>query len=79
MYAQRPFKVEDAGAAFDLIARYGFATLITVDGGRAVVSQLPMLADRERRVLRGHLARANPHAALIDGAACVAVFTGANA
>lgn len=79
MYAPRAFKVEDAGAAFDLIARYGFATLVTVDCGKAVVSQLPMLADRERRVLRGHLARANPHSALVGGRTHLVVFSGADA
>lgn len=79
MYAPRAFKVEDAEAAFDFVARNGFATLIAVDGGGPVVSHLPMLADRRRGVLRGHLARANPHAALIDGRRQTAVFTGADA
>jgi transcriptional regulator len=79
MYAPRAFKVEDAEATFDFVARNGFATLIAVEGGGAVVSHLPLLADRRRGVLRGHLARANPHAALIDGRRQTAVFMGADA
>lgn len=79
MYAPAAFRIDDADAAFDFIERYGFATLAVVDGAQAVLSQIPMLADRARRVLRGHLARANPHAALIDGRRQTAVFTGPNA
>jgi len=79
MYAPSSFRVDDPAAAFELIDRFGFATLITVKDGRSVVSHLPMIADAERRVLRGHLARANSHSALIDGARHLAVFAGANA
>jgi transcriptional regulator len=79
MYTPSAFRVEDPQAAFGLIDRFGFATLITVKEGRSVVSHLPMIADAERRVLRGHLARANPHSALIDGARHLAVFIGENA
>ena len=79
MYTPSAFRVDDPQAAFGLIDRFGFATLITVKEGRCVVSHLPMIADAGRRVLRGHLARANPHSALIDGEAHLAVFTGENA
>ncbi len=79
MYAPAAFKIDDADAAFNFVDRNGFATLIAVDGERPVISQLPMLADRARFVLRGHLARANPHAALIDGRRQTAVFHGPDA
>ena len=79
MYAPSFFKVDDAEAAFDFVARNGFATLIAVDDGRPVISHLPMLADIRRGVLRGHLARANPHSAMLDGRRHLAVFVGANA
>lgn len=79
MYTPPAFRNEDARAAFDLIGEYGFATLITIEGGAAVVSHLPMIGDAEKGVLRGHLARANPHSALLEGRRHLAAFVGANA
>lgn len=79
MYTPAAFRNDDRTAAFDLIDTYGFATLITIDAGGAVVSHLPMIGDAAKGVLRGHLARANPHAALIDGRTHLAAFVGANA
>lgn len=79
MYTPRAFRSDDQRAAFGLIGIFGFATLITIDGDRPAVSHLPMIADPERRVLRGHLARANPHASLLEGRRHLAVFVGANA
>ncbi len=79
MYTPPAFRNDDPQAAFDLIARHGFATLITIDDSRPVISHLPMIADPVRRVLRGHLARANPHAGRIDGRRHTAIFIGADA
>lgn len=79
MYTPAAFKNGDPQAAYDLIDRYGFATLITVEPGGAVVSHLPMIGDVTNGALRGHLARANPHAALLEGRRHLAVFVGANA
>jgi transcriptional regulator len=79
MVAPSAFRVADETAAFDFVARTGFATLVTIDDGRPLASHLPMLVDRRRRVLRGHLARANPQAGLIGGRRHLAVFLGANA
>lgn len=79
MYTPPVFRNEDAQAAFGLIGEYGFATLITIEGGAAVISHLPMIGDVEKSVLRGHLARANPHSALLDGRRHLAAFVGANA
>lgn len=78
MYAPPAFRI-DSDAAFDLIDNYGFATLITADAGRLSISHLPMFADQKRKILRGHLARANPHAALLDGRRHIAVFAGPDA
>jgi transcriptional regulator len=76
MYRPPPYRIEDDAAAFRLISEWAFATLVTVHDGAAHFSQLPMIADAERRVLRGHLARANAHGGLIDGARANALFTG---
>jgi len=76
MYRPPAYRIDDAAAAFRLIADWAFATLATVHDGAVQISQLPMIADEAKRVLRGHLARANPHAARIDGARATALFTG---
>ena len=79
MHTPAAFRSADPEAAFDLIRNYGFATLVTVEGGASVVSHLPMIGDAKKRVLRGHLARANPHSAILDGRRHLAAFSGANA
>jgi len=76
MYRPPAYRIDDDAAAYRLISEWAFATLATVHDGAARLSQLPMIADPDRRVLRGHLARANPHASLIDGAIATALFTG---
>lgn len=76
MYRPPAYRIDDAAAAFRLIADFAFATLATVHDGVVRLSQLPMIADPARRVLRGHLARANPHGGRIDGAMATALFTG---
>ena len=77
MYRPAHFRNDDDAAAFRLIGDYGFATLISAANGAPVLSQLPMIANVERCVLRGHLARGNPHAALLGGNRATALFTGA--
>ena len=77
MYAQRAFQCVDETAALALARNYNFAALLTPS--RALISHLPVMIDNERRVIRGHLARANPHAAEIDGASHTLIFTGPNA
>lgn len=76
MYRPPAYCIDDDVPAFRLISDWAFATLATVHDGKILLSQLPMIADAERRVLRGHLARANPHAALIDGVTASTLFTG---
>lgn len=76
MHTPPAFRLDDAAAAFDLIAQDGFATLITVVDGALFVSHLPMLGELGRGALRGHLARANPHAGALDGRRHLAIFTG---
>ena len=67
MYIPGAFAVEDRTALFDLIERHGFATLISVVDGVPFATHLPMLLDRERNLLLGHVARANPHWHSFDG------------
>lgn len=76
MYRPPVYRIEDDASAFRLISDWAFATLATVHDGAVQISQLPMIADEARRVLRGHLARANPHAGRLDGTRATALFTG---
>ena len=77
MYAHRAFRLDNENEALAVASEYNFATLLTPSASFA--SHLPMVVDRKRRVLRGHLARANPHTDAIDGATHLAVFTGPHA
>lgn len=80
MYAPPAFRWEDETAALQCAAEWNFGVLITAAGaGAPFVSHLPFLVDAERRVLRAHLARANPHAGCIEGGEHLAVFTGPHA
>jgi transcriptional regulator len=64
-----------------IIAAHPFATFITVHGGEARVTQIPMVF-RDEATLIGHMARANPHsAALLAETASIQAtlqFTGVN-
>ena len=62
MYAHRAFRFDNENEALAVASEYNFATLLTPSASFA--SHLPMVVDRKRRVLRGHLARANPQPTL---------------
>lgn len=79
MYSPRAFRHDESPAAFEFVARFGFATLVTIADGAPTVSHLPMIGDKAAGVLRGHLAQANPHSSLLDERRHLAVFVGANA
>jgi len=64
---------DDTAAA---LARAGFAQLVTRAPSGLIVTPLPLLYDRDRHALVGHVARANPHWHA-DGHESVAIFTGA--
>lgn len=66
----------DEGEAFDFIENYGFATVV---GPHRLATPVPLLLDRESGTLTGHLARANEHAAALDGADVLAIFQGPHA
>lgn len=79
MFTPPAFRWNDRPAAFALASDWNFALLITQGEEAPFVTHLPMLIDERRNVLRGHVARANPHGGHIDGRAHLAVFTGPNA
>ena len=64
------------------IERHDFALLVTHGAGGMIASQIPFLVERRdgRLYLLGHLARANPQCADLDGGGeALAVFTGPHA
>ncbi len=83
MYTPPAFVESDRTVQHDLIRRYRFGLLITVDDGAPVATHLPFLLDGERGpegTLIGHMARGNPHWRVFGGEALsLAVFQGPHA
>jgi transcriptional regulator len=79
MYIPTAFRADDRAALYDLIERHGFGTLVSVVDGEPFATHLPFVLDRSRGVLLGHVARANPHARALAGAAALAIFQGPHA
>jgi predicted FMN-binding regulatory protein PaiB len=78
MYTPSSFRAQDAERIFAFVDRYGFGALVSPAASGVQVSHLPFVLDRRdggETLLRGHLARANPHAEVLDGSG-VAIFTG---
>jgi transcriptional regulator len=81
MYLPAPFRESDRGTLYDFIEAHplGVITSPTVDGG-LYATHLPLWLDRERGVLEGHVARANPHSArTASGTGALVVFSGVDA
>ncbi|HEX2284554.1 MAG TPA: FMN-binding negative transcriptional regulator [Mycobacterium sp.] len=74
MYIPRQFALSDEATEAALAAG-GFAQLVTHDPSGLMVTPLPLLYDRDRHSLVGHVSRANPHWRA-DGHESVAIFTG---
>jgi transcriptional regulator len=78
MHASPLFRLTDDADLAALVAARGFAVIAVAGPGAPLIAQAPVLLDGRR--LRFHLARSNPAtAALLDGAAAVAVVPGADA
>ena len=77
MYIPKHFEENDAERLAELIEEYSFGVLVTVAGGKPFASHLPFLYDREKHVLRAHVARANPQWKHLSGAhEVLAIFGG---
>jgi transcriptional regulator len=60
IYIPEHFAEHDLARLQALVRAHNFATLVSVHQGEIRVSHLPFLLDAERRMLRAHMARANP-------------------
>ncbi|AZO41692.1 FMN-binding negative transcriptional regulator [Mesorhizobium sp. M7D.F.Ca.US.005.01.1.1] len=80
MYSKPEFAPLSRDEVFGLIEAAAFATVVTSGSQGLAVSHLPLVLDRvrgENGTLVSHLARANPHSALIaEGRETVAIFHG---
>ncbi len=89
MYVPKHFAMEDHAARVEFMRRHDFAMLVTPGPDGIAVTHLPLLVASDAAgapVLRGHVARANPHWRLFDatdatdaaagGAESLAVFAG---
>ncbi|MFN5299404.1 MAG: FMN-binding negative transcriptional regulator, partial [Planctomycetaceae bacterium] len=79
MYIPTAFRVVDRETLYDFIEQHGFATLVTASQGGPVASHVPLWLDRERQVVAGHLARANPQCDQLNGVESLAIFQGPHA
>ena len=79
MYVPQRFAAPDSEAALTVIENHGFATLVTPTGDECHISHLPLLLDREKNQLLGHVARANRHHEYLERNTSTAIFTGPHA
>lgn len=83
MYIPESFRESDPTRLRAFIAAHSFATLVSNSPGGMVATHLPLLLDGERGqngTLVGHLARANPHGAVLaEGGEALAIFHGPHA
>ena len=82
MYVPPHFVPAEQAALRELMADYGFATLISGGPSGLVASHVPVLHDPEPAPngrLIAHLARTNPHAKALEGAEVLAIFSGPHA
>jgi transcriptional regulator len=82
MYVPSHFKQEDLAAIHELMARVGFASLVTATADGMMATQVPVLCDVSEGTygtLRGHIARANPQWKTADTShEALAIFLGPN-
>lgn len=82
MYIRANHQPKNLADVHDLICRNVFATLVGMSPNGLIASHLPFMFNSERGAhgtLISHLARANPHAALLGGEGeMMVIFTGAH-
>lgn len=79
MFIPAAFRVEDCEKLFAFMERYSFATLVSIWQGAPFASHVPLVVDRDKGLLLGHLARGNPHCEAFAGPETLAVFMGPHA
>ncbi|WP_062239537.1 FMN-binding negative transcriptional regulator [Fictibacillus sp. FJAT-27399] len=76
MYIPKPFEINDEEMMFDVIEQYSFATVISQHEGVPFATHLPLVLDREERMLYGHFARPNHQWKDIEQQKVLVIFQG---
>lgn len=81
MYVPAAFRLEDQAAILAVMRENAFATLVSTVEGAPYASHIPLLVsvEGEQIVLRGHLARNNPHSTHLAEGPALAIFSGPHA
>jgi transcriptional regulator len=82
MHVPAAFSITDRAAIHDVMRRHSFALLISDRDSEPFATHVPLLLDPDAGpfgTLLGHVAKANPHAELLDGRRVLAVFSGPHA
>jgi len=82
MYPPKYYLESDKDKIFRVIETYSFATLISRTEDDIIVTQLPLILDRQRGesgFLIGHMDRNNPHTRYLNSANVFVIFHGPNA
>ncbi len=82
MYLPKSFEETRRERIFELVDRAPFGLLVTAAGGAPFATHVPMILDRTRGpngTLRGHLAKASPHARQLGEGEALCVFQGPHA
>ena len=79
MYVPKHFEGLGDSAAFELIKTYSFGTLVTSTAGAMEATHIPFVLDQENRMLRGHVARANPIWKTLKDTYVLVIFSGPDA
>ncbi|MGD8350455.1 MAG: FMN-binding negative transcriptional regulator [Gammaproteobacteria bacterium] len=76
MYVPEKFKIDDADEIFAFLRANAFGQLVSLHGGRPVVSHLPFFVAEDRANLKCHVARQNPQWQEIESQQVLATFLG---
>ncbi|WP_242235443.1 FMN-binding negative transcriptional regulator [Bacillus cereus group sp. BfR-BA-01316] len=76
MYIPKYFTIQDEETKYEIIEQNGFATLFSQHNGAPYATHLPLLLDREARILYGHFARSNEQWKDSGNQQVLAVFQG---
>lgn len=76
MFIPKHFKMKNENVIFEIMEHFSFAVLFSQYGGVPWATHLPLVLDRERKMLTGHFARANPQWKEAGGQEVLVVFQG---
>ncbi|WP_243523421.1 FMN-binding negative transcriptional regulator [Bacillus pseudomycoides] len=76
MYIPKYFDIKDEKTKYEIIEQNSFATLFSQHNGAPYATHLPLLLNRNERILYGHFARSNEQWKDMENQEVLAVFQG---